>query len=87
MVCMLPVAAIAQIDHEYYGRPSYWRPYDQRGINVFETSKTPDTLLFEGAKGTLWRRLYTAISKPYQYQHRHQQPGLQINCIPSVPAF
>lgn len=27
----------------------YWRPYDQRGVNVFETSKF-DTLPFEGVK-------------------------------------
>ncbi|NBP68557.1 MAG: hypothetical protein EBU52_07410 [Cytophagia bacterium] len=27
----------------------YWRPYDQRGINVFETSKN-DTVVFEGLK-------------------------------------
>ncbi|MCZ8216470.1 MAG: hypothetical protein O9262_09550, partial [Cyclobacteriaceae bacterium] len=27
----------------------YWRPYDQRGINVFETSKN-DTVVFEGFK-------------------------------------
>lgn len=50
LASILPVAAMAQIDHEYYGRPSYWRPYDQRGINIFETSKTPDTLLFQGPR-------------------------------------
>jgi hypothetical protein len=48
--CILPIAAMAQIDHEYYGRPSYWRPYDQRGINVFETKKTPDSIPFEGLR-------------------------------------
>ncbi len=45
---IFPIVATAQT--EYYGRPSYWRPYDQRGINVFETSKTPDTLLFLGPR-------------------------------------
>ncbi|RYY97131.1 MAG: hypothetical protein EOO11_11740 [Chitinophagaceae bacterium] len=46
-----PVLAGAQsTDKEFYGRPSYWRPYDQRGINVFETSKAPDTMLFEGPR-------------------------------------
>lgn len=45
-----PLATMAQlVDKEFYGRPSYWRPYDQRGINVFETSKT-DSLLFEGLR-------------------------------------
>jgi hypothetical protein len=37
-------------DREFYLRPSYWRPYDQRGINVFETSKAPDTISFEGTR-------------------------------------
>ena len=48
VVFLLPFAARAQT--EYYGRPSYWRPYDQRGINVFETTKTPDTLPFLGPR-------------------------------------
>ncbi|MEP7143034.1 MAG: hypothetical protein ABI707_09195 [Ferruginibacter sp.] len=52
IVCSsLPLVSSAQSsDKEYYGRPSYWRPYDQRGINVFETTKTPDTLTYEGAR-------------------------------------
>ncbi|MGZ3975535.1 MAG: hypothetical protein ACXVMI_14800, partial [Flavisolibacter sp.] len=37
-------------DKEFYLRPSYWRPYDFRGINVFETSKVPDTIPFEGVR-------------------------------------
>ncbi|HEV7621534.1 MAG TPA: hypothetical protein VGO09_07370, partial [Flavisolibacter sp.] len=47
---LLPFIAIAQIDNEFYGRPSYWRPYDQRGINIFETSKNADTNLFKGSR-------------------------------------
>lgn len=48
---VLPQLASAQnSDREFYLRPSYWRPYDQRGINVFETSKTADTLAFEGLR-------------------------------------
>jgi hypothetical protein len=47
----LPFVSSAQNgDKEYYGRPSYWRPYDQRGINVFETPKQADTTQFEGAR-------------------------------------
>jgi len=46
----LPLTSIAQIDNEYYGRPSYWRPYDQRGINVFETTKDADTIPFQGPR-------------------------------------
>lgn len=37
-------------DREFYGRPSYWRPYDQRGINVFETTKQPDSIPYEGLR-------------------------------------
>ena len=56
---VLPLASMAQeastpsatnSDKEFYGRPSYWRPYDQRGINVFETSKVPDSIPFEGPR-------------------------------------
>ena len=45
-----PMLGNAQVvDKEFYGRPSNWRPYDKRGINVFETSKS-DTILFEGLR-------------------------------------
>lgn len=37
-------------DREVYLRPSYWRPYDQRGINVFETTKQRDTIPYEGLR-------------------------------------
>ena len=37
-------------DREIYLRPSYWRPYDKRGINVFETNKTPDSIPFDGLR-------------------------------------
>lgn len=47
---VLPSTLMAQNVKEYYLRPSYWRPYDQRGINVFETSKAPDTIAFEGLR-------------------------------------
>ena len=51
LACVLPIAAMAQRDvKEFYGKPSYWRPYDQKGINVFETTKAPDTIKFEGLR-------------------------------------
>jgi hypothetical protein len=37
-------------DKEVYLRPSYWRPYDQRGINVFESSKAEDTIPYTGRR-------------------------------------
>jgi hypothetical protein len=49
--CVLPTVTMAQSsDKEFYLRPSHWRPYDQRGINVFETSKAPDSIPFEGPR-------------------------------------
>lgn len=48
---ILPLVTMAQTsDKEYYLRPSYFRPYDQRGINVFETSKASDTIAFQGPR-------------------------------------
>src|ERR1051325_8996608 len=52
MICgMMPLVTTAQnSDREFYQRPSYWRPYDQRGLNVFETSKMPDSIPFQGLR-------------------------------------
>jgi hypothetical protein len=60
LACVLPLAASAQEqtqegvkkdpNKEFYGRPSYWNPYDQRGLNRFETSKQPDSIAFEGLR-------------------------------------
>jgi len=49
---VLPIVTNAQTDNdtEHYGRPSYWRPKDQRGINVFETNKVADTIPFDGPR-------------------------------------
>ncbi len=50
-VSTMPFVSSAQNSNkEYYGRPSYWRPYDQRGINVFETTKQADSLQFDGPR-------------------------------------
>ena len=49
LACALPIASMAQSAKEFYGRPSYWRPYDQSGINVFETSKN-DTITYNGPR-------------------------------------
>ncbi len=48
---LAPVLGFGQSKfQEFYGRPSYWRPHDQTGINVFETSKVPDSIPFEGPR-------------------------------------
>ena len=49
VLTILPQTSQAQ-DREFYGRPSYWNPYDQRGINKFETSKAADTIPYEGLR-------------------------------------
>ena len=47
----LPMLSSAQSKlKEFYGRPSYWRPYDQKGINAFETTKQADSIPFEGPR-------------------------------------
>jgi hypothetical protein len=44
------IPSMAQDVKEFYLRPSYWRPYDQRGINQFETTKEADSIPFEGPR-------------------------------------
>lgn len=46
----LPFSMLAQDNKMSYGTPSYWRPYGQTGINVFETGKQDDTSLYTGMK-------------------------------------
>jgi hypothetical protein len=46
----LPVASMAQVEKVSYLRPSYFRAYDQTGINVFETSKEADPIPFDGLR-------------------------------------
>jgi hypothetical protein len=45
-----PVAQTKDTEREFYMRPSYWIPYDQRGINKFETTKEADPIPFEGLR-------------------------------------
>lgn len=76
IVCSsLPLLTSAQSsDKEYYGRPSYWRPYDQRGINVFETSKAPDTMAYNGP------RVRFGAGFTQQYQNlKHENSGALNN--------
>jgi hypothetical protein len=49
-VMAIPVITRAQEEKIFYQRPSYWRPYDQTGINVFETNKKEDPIKFEGLR-------------------------------------
>ena len=101
LCCALPMITMAQevetsnpenalptnTDREFYLRPSYWRPYDQRGINVFETSKQADSIAFEGARV----RLGAGFTQQYQ-NLRHQNKGAINNettnkLYPLTPGF
>ena len=77
-----PFAGSAQqsqsADREFYLRPSYWRPYDQRGINVFETSKAPDTIPFEGTRV----RLGAGFTQQFQ-NLKHKNPLALNNTVGS----
>ncbi|MEO6732616.1 MAG: hypothetical protein ABIN01_15455 [Ferruginibacter sp.] len=75
IVCgALPLVTSAQSsDKEFYGRPSYWRPYDQRGINVFETPKAPDTMVYEGP------RVRFGAGFTQQYQNLKHENNTALN--------
>jgi len=50
VLLMLPFIGKAQEEKLSYMRPSYWRPYDQTGINVFETTKDADPIKFDALR-------------------------------------
>jgi hypothetical protein len=46
----LPLTVVGQEEKVWYGRPNYWRPYDQTGINIFETGKQSTVSEYLGQK-------------------------------------
>lgn len=61
-------------DREIYLRPSYWRAYDQRGINVFETTKQEDSIPYSGP------RIRFGAGFTQQFQDlKHENPGASNN--------
>ena len=48
-VCILLTLIIHSFIAQHRNEIQYFRPYDQRGVNVFETSKT-DTVVYDGLK-------------------------------------
>lgn len=87
LACFLPLATIAQVvDKEFYGKPDFWRPYDQRGINVFETTKTGDTTVFEGLRV----RLGAGFTQQFQnLKHKSTATNNQLanKLYPLSPGF
>src|SRR5215510_5774822 len=69
----LPLTTMAQLDKVSYMRPSYWRPYDKTGINVFETTKTPDSIPFDGL------RIRFGAGFTQQFQNLTHENKLAIN--------
>jgi len=67
VLLVFPLVTVAQDEKEWYGRPDYWRPYDQRGVNVFETGKKDDSVQFGGLKV----RLGAGFTQ--QFQNLHQK--------------
>ncbi len=49
-IMLSPLVTLAQVEKISYLRPSYFRPYDQTGINVFETTKEADPVPFDGLR-------------------------------------
>ncbi len=50
ILLVMPFIGKAQEEKISYMRPSYWRPYDQTGINVFETTKDADAIKFDALR-------------------------------------
>jgi len=73
VLMVLPLAVIGQ-EKISYQRPSYWRPYDQTGINVFETSKKDYPVPFDGLR----IRLGAGFTQQFQ-NLKHENPGATNN--------
>lgn len=86
LMCLQPLLSNAQVvDKEFYGRPSFWRPYDQRGLNIFETGKS-DTILFEGLR----MRFGAGFTQQYQnLKHENSASNNQAanKLYPIKPGF
>jgi hypothetical protein len=50
LILALPMTILAQHEKVSYGNATYWRPYDQTGINIFETTKKDDSVPFKNLK-------------------------------------
>ena len=74
IILVAPAAVWAQDQKVSYGSPSYWRPYDKTGINVFETGKKDDSLTFEGLKV----RLGAGFTQQFQ-NLKHENDGALNN--------
>lgn len=73
LIMALPIAMFGQ-EKISYQRPTFWRPYDQTGINVFETSKNTDGSVYEGL------RIRFGAGFTQQFQNlKHKNPSALNN--------
>lgn len=78
----LPVTIFAQVEKITYMRPSYWRPYDKTGINIFETTKDADPVPFNGL------RIRFGAGLTQQYQNlKEENPGALNNDVGSYANY
>jgi hypothetical protein len=74
-LALAPVLGFSQSKFgEFYGRPSYFRPHDKTGINVFETTKTPDSIPYEGPRV----RIGAGFTQQYQNLDHETTSGLPL---------
>ena len=70
---LMPLSLLGQNNEKekiFYERPSYWRPYDQTGIKVFETAKKEYPVKFEGL------RIRFGAGFTQQFQNlKHENPS------------
>ncbi len=79
-----PLTSFGQNFKEHYLRPSYWRPYDQSGINVFETTKTPDSIAFDGLR----IRLGAGFTQQFQsLKHKNNLVEAGVGLYPMTAGF
>ncbi|MEY4930948.1 MAG: hypothetical protein RI909_1672, partial [Bacteroidota bacterium] len=50
LVITLGLLSASLMAYAQQSKIQYWRPYDKRGINVFEVQKDKDTVEFDGLK-------------------------------------
>lgn len=84
---IMPWEAMAQdTNKEFYMRPSYWRPYDKTGINVFETTKAADTIAFEGLR-IRFGAGFTQQFQGLKHENNLVNPAEANKLYPLTPGF
>src|SRR5215212_6378984 len=84
---LIPLAGNAQEEKVSYGRPAYWRPYDQTGINIFETDKKDVLSEYNGMK----LRIGAGFTQQFQnlkHSNKNAEGNLETNKLYSIaPGF